>query len=247
MTTNTKTRNYSNGKIYKIECLNGDADDIYVGSTTKEFLSQRMTKHRGGYKRWLNKQLDYMSSFKLFEKYGVDNCIITLIESVNANTLDELKAREAHYIRTLNCVNRNIPLRTIQEYHVKYYEDNKDKIKEYKNQYYENNKDKRKEADKNYYENNKEKIRKYREEYQILNKEKLNEISRQYYEKNKTSENEKRRQRYENNKDNIKEERKVKINCPTCNCLIVKCSLSCHNKTKKHINAQSKLDAVQIV
>ena len=169
MTTNTKTRNYSNGKIYKIECLNGDADDIYVGSTTKEFLSQRMTKHRGGYKRWLNKQLDYMSSFKLFEKYGVDNCIITLIESVNANTLDELKAREAHYIRTLNCVNRNIPLRTIQEYHVKYYEDNKDKIKEYKDQYYEKNKDK---------------ISKTKKQYQEKNKDKIKELKKQYFEKN---------------------------------------------------------------
>ena len=117
MTTNTKTRDYSKGKIYKIECLSGDADEIYIGSTTKQFLSQRITKHREDYKIWLeNKKTKYLTSYIIFEKYGLENCVITLIENVNATTLNELQAREAYYIRHLTCVNKNIPGRTRKEY-----------------------------------------------------------------------------------------------------------------------------------
>ena len=41
--------NYSNGKIYKIESDLGDL--IYIGSTTKYYLSQRMERHRFDYVR----------------------------------------------------------------------------------------------------------------------------------------------------------------------------------------------------
>ena len=47
--------NYNNGKIYKIEPINGEDGDIYIGSTTKEFLSQRLATHRGEYKQYLKK------------------------------------------------------------------------------------------------------------------------------------------------------------------------------------------------
>ena len=47
--------NYNNGKIYKIEpIVDHDEGDIYIGSTTKHYLSQRMDKHRGNYKSWKN-------------------------------------------------------------------------------------------------------------------------------------------------------------------------------------------------
>ena len=65
------------------------------------------------------------SSFKLFDKYGVENCEISLIETVNANSNDGLKAREKCYIQLLKCVNKNIPNRTHEEYR----NDNKEKIK----------------------------------------------------------------------------------------------------------------------
>ena len=39
--------NYNNGKIYKIEpIVDHDEGDIYIGSTTKQYLSMRMDKHR---------------------------------------------------------------------------------------------------------------------------------------------------------------------------------------------------------
>ena len=50
MTKNNK--DYSKGKIYKIEPIcDHDEGDIYIGSTTKEYLSQRMTLHRNDYKK----------------------------------------------------------------------------------------------------------------------------------------------------------------------------------------------------
>jgi hypothetical protein len=42
--------NYKQGKIYKIVAIDGPDDEIYIGSTTKKYLSERMSPHRNGYK-----------------------------------------------------------------------------------------------------------------------------------------------------------------------------------------------------
>ena len=138
--------NYNNGKIYKIE--NNVDDEIYIGSTTKQYLSQRMVEHRSAFKSWKNGGYHNISVFEMFDKHGIENCFIVLLELVNCNTNDELKAREAFYIKTLVCVNKIIPLRTRNEYymdnkekHMEYYDDNKNKIKEYEKQYRVDNKE----------------------------------------------------------------------------------------------------------
>jgi hypothetical protein len=100
--------NYNNGKIYKIEPLNAEKGDVYIGLTTMEYLSQRMAQHKSKYKHYLkdtSKNKDTRSII-LFEKYGVENCYITLIENVNVNSFHELKAREDYHIRKTECVNR---------------------------------------------------------------------------------------------------------------------------------------------
>ena len=51
---------------------------------------------------------------------GVENCKIHLILLYPCNSKDELLAKEAEYIRTLNCVNKVIPNRTKQEYDKEY-------------------------------------------------------------------------------------------------------------------------------
>ena len=124
--------NYANGKIYKIECLTTGL--IYVGSTTKERLSQRMVEHRSQHKAYKNGKYHYVSCFNILEN---DNYRIDLIEAVNVNNKDELRAREGHYIRILECVNKRIENRTPKEYQ----EANKDK-KEYDKKYREKNADK---------------------------------------------------------------------------------------------------------
>ena len=133
--------NYNNGKIYKIEpnCEH-EKNEIYIGSTTKKYLSQRMVEHRGNYNRWKNGQTNKTMSFDLFEKYGLDNCDIILIENVNVNSKDELIAREKHFIKTLKCINKLVPGRTKKEH----YEENKEVLLEKQKQYYNDNIDMKK-------------------------------------------------------------------------------------------------------
>jgi len=144
--------NYENGKIYKIESHSGDK--IYIGSTTKKYLSQRMDTHRADYKRWKNIKHNFITSYKLFEEYGVENCNIVLLELCPCESKDMMHAREAYYIRTLKCVNKCIPDRTKREW----CEDNKDKLKEYQMKWYENNKETILEKKKEYYDKNKDEI-----------------------------------------------------------------------------------------
>ena len=66
-----------------------------------------MTAHRSGYKRYNKTLLSFISSSLIFDKYGIDNCKISLLENVDANNSDELKAYEAKYIKLLSCVDIN--------------------------------------------------------------------------------------------------------------------------------------------
>lgn len=192
--------NYSNGKIYKIEPINGEEGDIYIGSTTKVYLSQRLDTHRSNYKGFLRGEIRLITSFNLFNKYGVENCKIILLELVNVNTKDELLAREAHYIKTLNCVNKVIPLRTDKEYK----EDNIEHIKKYNKEYRENNKDKIKE----YQQQNKEKIKVCDKMRYLKNIEADPEYNKKRYEKSIEADPEYNKKRYEKNKDKAKEYQK---------------------------------------
>ena len=123
------TKDYSKNKIYKIYSHLGDK--IYIGSTVCDLVSQRMVKHRDSYKYWKKHNANYTTSFSLFEEYGVENCIIELIEAKPCIDINEQAKLEGSYIRTLECVNKNIPGRTNKEYR----EDNKDKIKANKNNF----------------------------------------------------------------------------------------------------------------
>jgi len=108
---------YSLGKIYKIECLGGEPDDIYIGSTCEKYLSKRFNGHKKHYRSWKTNGICHkMTSFDIFDKYGVENCVIVLLENVNCATKTELYAREAFFIRSTSCVNKHIPLRTHKEY-----------------------------------------------------------------------------------------------------------------------------------
>ena len=131
--------NYENSKIYKIESLKGNL--VYIGSTTKEYLSQRMDTHRMCYKRWKEGKTNKTTSFDVFDAYGVENCSIILLETCPCKSKDELYAREAHYIKSLECVNRCVPGRTKETNYKEYYEKHKDRIHEYKKQWHESNRE----------------------------------------------------------------------------------------------------------
>jgi hypothetical protein len=222
--------NYSNGKIYKIQHKSGEGQ-VYVGSTTKQYLSQRMDTHRNDYKQWKNGKIGLITSFNIFETYGIENCLITLLESVNANSKDELLAREAYWIKQLNCVNKFIPNRTRQEY----YNDHKEKIVENKKQYYEKNKEKIAEHQKQYRQDNKEEILEKAKQYYDDHKEKLLENKKQYYEDNKEKIVETHKKYQQDNKEKIAEKARQTYICIACNTtLVLKCKLR-HEKSKKHM------------
>ena len=125
--------NYGNGKIYKIESITGEGP-IYIGSTTKQYLCQRMDEHRKQYKSWKVGKQNKTMSYEIFDTFGVENCQITLLETCPCETKDELTKRESHYIKSLQCINKNIANRNQKQY----YEDNKEKLKTYR----EDNKEK---------------------------------------------------------------------------------------------------------
>lgn len=144
--------NYNEGKIYKI--VSDSTDRIYIGSTCKKYLSQRLSKHVCSYKLYLQGKTNYVTSFDLIKNGDYD---IVLLENVNCDNKEQLRARERYYIELYNniCVNKLIPNRSRKEH----YEDNKNRISEQRKEYYEVNKDKILEQRKQYYEANKDKYK----------------------------------------------------------------------------------------
>ena len=103
----------------------------YVGSTIRK-LQLRLSEHENKYKIWKEGKTNYVTSFDVVHH----DHKITLIEEC---TDENRKEREAHWIRTLTCVNKKIEGRTDYEYR----QDNKDRINECSKQYYQDNKDKK--------------------------------------------------------------------------------------------------------
>ena len=136
-----KMVNYDNGKIYMISAIDAvDGDgDVYIGSTTKQYLSQRMDCHRRDYVQWKkgNIKVHKINSFDIFDKHNVNNCRIILLETFPCQSKDELTSREAYFIRSMKCVNKIIPHRTRAEYK----EDNRDDIRQKYMDYYDINKE----------------------------------------------------------------------------------------------------------
>ena len=96
---------YTQSKIYAIVCPSGEK---YIGSTTST-LEFRFEGHVISYLKWKETKGGYTSSFKLFEKYGIDNCRIELIEAYPCNSKEELELRESEVIKSNSCVNSLIP------------------------------------------------------------------------------------------------------------------------------------------
>ena len=215
--------NYGNSKIYKIE-RKTDNVLVYVGSTTKEYLSQRMVEHKSKAKICPNRKI-YKS---ITDNGGWLNHQILLIKQYSCNSRDALRSEEARFIRALKPINNiEIPMRTMKEYYL----DNKDKINKYTKEYYLENKEKIQQ----YYIENKEKIQQYRienkekmQQYYIDNKEIIKLKSKTYTINNK----EKIQQYYIENKEKLNQ----KINC-CCGSTYKYQHKSHHFKSEKHINS----------
>ena len=151
--------NYNLGKIYKIKC--NITGQTYIGSTCEKTLARRLAGHTRAYKRHLDGKFSNVSSFKVLEN---GDYFIVLLESVNCENNDELKARERFHIENNKCTNKNIPGRTNKEYKKGYCQANKEKKRLYDKEYCQANKEKKRLWNKEYSQANKEKIKEYKKE-----------------------------------------------------------------------------------
>jgi hypothetical protein len=142
---------YQNSKIYKIYSDLGDK--VYIGCTTKQYLSQRMAKHKYDYTYYKKKREDkgfaFVYSYLLFDEYGVDNCKIELLEAFPCNSIDEIRKREAHYIQTIPNINNH------HNWTPERIEENKQTEKKQAKEFYEKNKTELNKKSIDYYHKNK--------------------------------------------------------------------------------------------
>jgi hypothetical protein len=140
---------------------------VYYGSTYKD-INKRFKEHIACYKSKDNN----ITVYKIFDTYGIENCIIELVEKYNCNSKRELELREGYYIKNNECINIKVLGKTRREY----YDENLEAIKAKKNEWEEANKQKRKEQMKKWKEANKEKYQEYQRQYKEKVKQKIDEI-----------------------------------------------------------------------
>jgi hypothetical protein len=156
---------YSQAKIYKI--IGGE--ECYIGSTAEKYLSNRMGGHRTSYKLWKNGKKNFITSFTLFDKYGVENCRIELIEMFACACVEELRKQEGEWIKKNECINKRIEGRTQKQYK----EEHKEEIQLYKQQYVEEHKEEIQQYQRQYAEEHKEELQQYRQQYYEEKKEEI--------------------------------------------------------------------------
>jgi len=181
--------NYSQGKIYKIVC--NETGEIYIGSTTCKYLSQRLQNHRS---------LQNKCSCKHIIKRG--NYDMVLIENFPCTGKQELHKRERYWIENINCINLVRPIASPEDK-----EELLAKKKEYRDK--PENKAYQKEANKKWKEENREAHMLQRKEYGIANKEKIAEARKKYRDENKEKIKEQKRLSYLRNKEKTQASRKT--------------------------------------
>ena len=94
-----KTKNYQNGKIYQVVDI--AYEQCYFGSTI-DTLPNRFKGHKTTYQQYLNgNKRKYTSLFDMFDKFGIENCKIELVENYVCSSIAELHKREGITLRTM--------------------------------------------------------------------------------------------------------------------------------------------------
>lgn len=197
---------YDRGKIYRVVAPD---DTQYIGSTIGTLIS-RFGNHRRMYSSWKAGGVKRpCATTQLFDKYGVDNCKIELIENFPCESKKELDRREGEIIKTSTCINKVIAGRTLEEYRKdkkselnqkgrEYYEENKEKELERRRKYYEENTDRRKQYAKirseNFTQEVKNKVKDQKKKWREENADKVKEQKRKWNEANRDKINARKRE-----------------------------------------------------
>jgi len=121
--------NYNQSHIYKLCCKDTDIKEIYIGSTTN--FTRRKCRHKSDCHNINSKQHNYKVYQFIREHDGFQNWDMVLIENVNCNTKLELHKIERKFIEELQpSLNKQLPLRTHEEYNKEYRIKNKEILNE---------------------------------------------------------------------------------------------------------------------
>jgi hypothetical protein len=134
------------------------------------------------------------TSCLIFQKHGLENTKIELIEEFPCENVEQLRKREGEIQRERECVNRCIAGRTKAEYHQEhaelhrelnqqYYQEHAEQIRERMRQYRQEHAEERREYQRQYNLEHAEQVRQYRQEHA----EQIRERMRQYYLRKKQS------------------------------------------------------------
>ena len=190
---------FSKAKIYKL--VSNKSSDVYIGSCLVE-LSKRLSQHKGPSNTCISKSM------------FINDAIITivLIENFPCLCKNEMKARELHYITTLQCINKNKPyisdILIGDEWYKQYYIDTKEQKKQYRLEHLEHIKQRKAQ----YYAAHKEQIKANNQAYHETHKEEIKAYHQAYIESHN-----------------------VIINCE-CGSSITSNNKTKHDTTKKHLN-----------
>ena len=141
-------------KIYKIS--NSKTDECYFGSTTlkvKTRFSQHKSKSNG------------CRSRLLFEGNPEDVSVETILELETDDKILILQLERFYIERTENCINKNIPNRSLSEYKADFNVILKEKARQYTKEWIYKNKSQHKQNCLNYIKNNRVKWNEYQKEY----------------------------------------------------------------------------------
>ena len=149
---------YQKSFIYRLQCLDKDVGEIYIGSSCN--FNSRKGVHKYDCNKVDGKRYNHPVYQFIRENGGWDNWEMIKICDFPCSTKKELIVEEGRYIRELgldNCLNSVIPGRTIKEWE----QDKKVERAETWKKYRQANKEILAEKSKKYREKNKEQIDKY--------------------------------------------------------------------------------------
>jgi hypothetical protein len=70
----------------------------------------------------MRREGNYVKSYELLSR---DDCEFEVVETLDIETRQELAILERAYVESTDCVNSHLPARSMAEYHIKYYKENR--------------------------------------------------------------------------------------------------------------------------
>ena len=111
---------YEKGQIYKVVDIGYNM--CYIGSTCQS-LSKRFYKHKEKYYQYTEGKADCNRIVNIiFDRYGIENCKIELLQDFPCQSRNELLRQEGEHIRNNDCVNKIVSGRTNEEWRKDNYE-----------------------------------------------------------------------------------------------------------------------------